>query len=211
MAAEAGLRVVATPRGTVRLEEHATPERVLALEMEAGLGVFPQYRSIIHNQRFLARVAGLEGGNLVLATRDGLVVGYCALGYAGPDSRWGRAGELLYELGSIEVSRNWRRLGLARAMVALALEGDWVEDKILYLTGFAWHWDLEATGLPKHQYRNMLTSLFLPFGFRPFYTNEPNVSLDPANILLARLGKRVSFEARELFMELLFGKDGDDY
>lgn len=211
MAAEAGLRAVATPKGTVRLEEHATPERVLALELDSGLGVFPQYRSILHNKRFLARVAGLDGGNLVLSTRDGLVVGYCALGYAGPDSRWGRAGGLLYELGSIEVSRNWRRLGLARAMVALALEGDWVEDKILYLTGFAWHWDLESTGLPKHQYRNMLTSLFLPFGFRPFYTNEPNVSLDPANILLARMGQRVSFEARELFMEILFGKDGEAY
>jgi hypothetical protein len=53
----------------------------------------------------------------------------------------------------------------------------------------------------------MLIDIFEPYGFRHFYTTEPNVNLDIANMLMARIGSRVSVEDQEMFLDLLFAGD----
>ena len=58
----------------------------------------------------------------------------------------------------------------------------------------------------------MLMHIFEPFGFRHFYTTEPNVMMDTANILMARIGARVSDEDWERFLDLLFAEpDGGNW
>lgn len=195
-----------TPKGLVHIRTRCSPDFADSLELDEGLGVFPQYRSIIRDKDTLKEIAALEDANMVIAyNEDGKIVGYVAFSYPSPLERWCKNGHgLLYELGSIEVSRGWRRLGLAKKMLEIALEDDEWEDKILFLTGFSWHWDMQGTGLPKSNYRNMLMHIFQPFGFRHFYTTEPNIIMDSANMLMARIGARVSDEDRERFLDLVF-------
>lgn len=202
---------VTTPKGVVHIRTHCSPDFVDGLELDEGLGVFPQYRSILRDKETLKEIAALDGANLVIAhNEDGKIVGYIAFSNPSPRERWGKNGlGPLYELGSIEVSRGWRRLGLAKKMVEIALEGDEWEDRILFLTGFSWHWDMAETGLTKPTYRKMLMHIFEPFGFRHFYTTEPNVTMDTANMLMARIGARVSDEDRERFLDLLFAEPND--
>lgn len=199
---------LSTPQGVVHIRTHCPPDLVDGLELDEGLGVFPQYRSILRDKEALKEIAALEDANLIIAYNDDKkIVGYIAFSNPSPLERWGQDGSgLLYELGSIEVSRGWRRLGLAKKMVEVALEGDEWEDKILFLTGFCWHWDMQETGLTKPGYRKMLMHIFEPFGFRHFYTTEPNVMMDTANMLMARIGSRVSEKDREGFLDLLFAE-----
>ena len=201
---------VVTDKGVVHIRTHCSPDFLEQLEMDEGIGIFAHYRSIIRDKEALKRVADLEDGNVVLAYGDdGKIVGYVAFSSPSPLERWGKDGAgPLYELGSIEVSRHWRRRGIAHKMVELAMGDEGVEDKILFLTGFSWHWDLEETGLSKIDYRKMLMRLFEPLGFRHFYTTEPNVNLDTANVLMVRIGARVSKEDRERFLDLAFATNG---
>jgi hypothetical protein len=42
-----------------------------------------------------------------------------------------------------------------------------------------------------YRYRELITRLFATQGFVEYPTTEPNVRMEPANVLLARIGKRV--------------------
>ena len=111
---------------------------------------------------------------------------------------------LCYELGAIEVSRNWRRLGIAQAMIKTILADEFIESKIFFLTGYSWHWDTEQTGLSVYAYRNLLVRLFRPFGFQVYLTNNPEIRMSSANVLMARVGRRLGTKQRERFQKMLF-------
>jgi acetoin utilization protein AcuA len=140
---------IATAKGVIHIRTHCTPDFVDSLELDEGLGVFPHYRSIVRDKKSMKKIAGLQGANLVLAYNDdGKIVGYVAFADPSPLERWGESGDkLLYELGSIEVSRSWRRFGIAKKMVEIAMDDEELEDRIVFLTGFCWHWDLDGTAL----------------------------------------------------------------
>ena len=200
-------REVFTPRGPVQVISHCTPEFVSELELDPGIGVFKTYCSILRSKADLERIAEWEDGNLILASfGDHLIVGYTACGHPGPQEGFGPWNEnrLYYELGSIEVSRQWRGLGLAKSMVGVFCEDEFLETKIAYLTGFCWHWDVEWNQVTHFEYRRRLMDLFSPFGFKAYLTNEPNVAMNPENFLMARIGSRVSREDREQFRKLLY-------
>lgn len=190
----------------MRLQTCCGAGLISQLEFDEGIGVFPQYRSIIRNRQSLINVSNMEDGNVVLAyTGDRKIVGYIALTYPDPQERWSKYGDnVIYELGSIEVSKDWRGLGIAQGMVRLTFADDWYEDKIAILTGYSWHWDLAGTSQTKNQYRKMLMQIFAKVKFQQFYTDEPNIAMDFANLLMARIGSRVSAEAVSRFYDLLF-------
>ncbi len=50
--------------------------------------------------------------------------------------------------------------------------------------------------------------LFGSIGFRHYYTNEPNVLMDAANMLMAKIGSRVGKEDHDRFIETLFSFKG---
>jgi hypothetical protein len=101
------------------------------------------------------------------------------------------------------VSTNWRGFGVARQLLSFALELDALEDIILFALGLSWHWDAEGLGISIYQYREMIARLFASQAFAEYPTTEPNVSLEPANILLARIGKRVDPRVTSQFLNRL--------
>jgi hypothetical protein len=132
-------------------------------------------------------------------TPTGEIVGEVTIAPA--DDWWGGI-ENLYEV-AIEVSTNWRELGIGHHILDFALELDALEDMILFAIGLSWHWDVEGLGVSLYRYRELITRLFASQGFREYPTTEPNVSMEPANVLLARVGKRVDQRAANQFMQRL--------
>jgi acetoin utilization protein AcuA len=111
----------------------------------------------------------------------------------------------MYEMGALEVSRNYRGMGIAGKIFRLLMQDDFFEDKIAYMYGFSWHWDLDGSGLTMAQYRKMMLGLIKRYGFGECYTNEPNVSLREENFFMVRIGSRVSQEDQTRFRDLRFG------
>jgi acetoin utilization protein AcuA len=52
-----------------------------------------------------------------------------------------------------------------------------IEEKIVYMVGYFWTWDLNGTRKTAQQYRQILINLFQPHGFQVYQTNEPNICL----------------------------------
>jgi hypothetical protein len=52
-------------------------------------------------------------------------------------------------------------------------------------------------------YREMIARLFAAHGFAEYLSSEPNIRMDPANILLARLGSRIDEESINCFFQQL--------
>ena len=59
---------------------------------------------------------------------------------------------------------------------------------------------MEGLGITPYRYRQMLTHLFASQGFVPYDTTVPNVMMEPANVLLVRIGKRVDERDKERFL-----------
>jgi acetoin utilization protein AcuA len=176
------------------------------LTLEEGIGRFARYRSIISGIETLATVAALPDANVTIALSPaGQIIGYIECSYPDAIEGWrDNADGLCYELGAIEVSRNWRQLGLGRAMTTLILADPFIETKVFFLTGYCWHWDLDQTRLSAYAYRNMLVRLFRPFGFRVYLTTNPEIRMSSANVLMARLGQQITTAQIERFQKMLF-------
>ena len=198
--------VVPSPQGPIRILSTCSPVFLESLTLEEGIGRFARYRSIISGIETLATVAALPDANVTIALSPaGQIIGYIECSYPDAIEGWrDNADGLCYELGAIEVSRNWRRLGLGRAMTALILADPFIETKVFFLTGYCWHWDLDQTRLSAYAYRNMLVRLFRPFGFRVYLTTNPEIRMSSANVLMARPGQQITTVQIERFQKMLF-------
>ncbi|MEJ2715842.1 MAG: N-acetyltransferase [Deltaproteobacteria bacterium] len=195
-----------TEQGTLSIVPRCPPGLFSRLELDNGLGNFAHYSSIIQKLDVFAKVASQRDGRVTLAIiGDKVIVGYAACWYPGPDERWSKLGDLLYEMGALEVSRNFRRLNLGSKIIGIIMEDDMFNDKIAYMNGFSWHWDLDGTGLTMAEYRQVMMRLLKPHGFQECYTNEPNIALREENLFMVRIGSRVSEEDRAQFRDLRFG------
>jgi acetoin utilization protein AcuA len=174
--------------------------------MDSGLGAFAHFSSIIRKVEEFELASKREGANVTLALLDdNIIVGYGLCWYPQPDDRWSALGELMYEMAAVEVSRNFRSLRVGRRIMDVVMDEDFLDDKIAYMNGFSWHWDLEGSGLTAAQYRVMMMELYGKYGFRQVYTNEPNIALKPENVMMIRIGSRVSEEDQKRFRYLRFG------
>lgn len=202
-------RVLETPRGPIALLDRARPDLLARLRLDDGLGAFGHYsRYAAEIQgKALVRVAGLPDGRVLAAVHEDRIVAFLTFHPADREIRWGRDPfpELL-ELGGIEVSRGYRNLGIASALMALAFAGGAYEDRIVYATGYTWCWDLEGSALSKGGYRDKVLALFKRFGFDEHVTDEPNVRFDWCNVLMVRVGPGVPLAAYRRFLDLLFEK-----
>jgi acetoin utilization protein AcuA len=192
--------------GTLSIRNHFPLGFFTDLKLDSGIGNFAHYSSIIRKPETFEEVVRGKDGRLALAVVDDrIVVGYATCWYPVAGERWSRLGELMYEMGAIEVSRNFRKLGIARRMMKAILSEDFFEDKITYMNGYSWHWDLDGSGLTVARYRQMLMRLLDGYGFRVHYTNELNVALRDENVFMARIGSRVLPEGEKAFRNLRFG------
>ncbi len=193
-------------QGKVVIHHGVLAEDFSGLRLDSGLGNFAHYSSIIQKLEVFEKVASKEGGLVSLALLDDeVVVGYLACWYPDRPERWSALGKLLYELGAIEVSRNFRKMRIAHTMVDTMFSHGSFDEKIAYMNGFSWHWDLDGNRLSKFDYRKMMLKFLSHWGFREYYTNEPNIALRQENIFMARIGSNVSEEDRKRFRNLCFG------
>ncbi len=202
------IKEVETRRGPVLVSGGLSPAEVEALELDGGIGVFPSYRSLLTSRESLAQAAAQPGAYLCLClAQERRIVGYTLTRPAAEGERWaGLRPPLMDELMS-EVARGWRDLGLMRPMLEMAVPRPENEERILYIMGYSWHWDLDGTKKTLQAYRDTLIHLLSPLGFRQYPTNEPNISLRPENLFMARIGDQVVPEVQKRFTNLLFGME----
>lgn len=117
---------------------------------------------------------------------------------------WWEGVDDIYEV-TIEVSSQWRNAGIASQLLAFALEVDTLEDIILFAMGLSWHWDMEGLGISEFQYRELIARLFASQGFVEYTTTEPDINMEPANILLVRIGKQVDPAVASRFLKRIGG------
>jgi acetoin utilization deacetylase AcuC-like enzyme len=193
-AAPSRIKTLVTSKGTLLLRDFCPPSLVERLAADEGLHAFARLPDREH--QLLYNIAKRPDCALALAhTSTGEIVGEVTIA---PGDEWWEGLDNVYEV-AIEVSSNWRQLGIAQDLLAFALELDALEDMILFAIGLSWHWDTEDLGLNVYRYRELISRLFATQGFVEYPTTEPNVSMEPANILLARIGKRVDQEVVSRF------------
>jgi acetoin utilization deacetylase AcuC-like enzyme/GNAT superfamily N-acetyltransferase len=179
-------KVIETRTGEVLLRDFCPPSFVERLRPDDGLRAFARLPD--REYQLLLGISKSPDCALTLAyTPSGEIIGEVTLAPA--DAFWDGI-ENVYEV-AIEVSSNWRGMGVARQLLAFALELDALEDMILFAIGLSWHWDTQGLGITVHRYRQIIVNLFASQGFVEYPTTEPNVSMEPGNVLLARIGSRV--------------------
>ncbi|RLC13943.1 MAG: N-acetyltransferase [Deltaproteobacteria bacterium] len=199
--------ILETASGAIRLRSFCSPGEIRQYAFDTEFGRHAQYRSLYTKKESLEKDAKRKGVNVVLAVdTQETIVGFGVLDFPETDERWLDMGPgLMMELKVIEVCRSWRSSGLATDIVKLLVDGDEVNDMILYLVGYSWTWDLDGTEKTAQAYRKMLINLFEPHGFEELQTNEPNICLKPENIFMARIGDHISDDVRTQFKWLRFG------
>ncbi len=196
-----------TSLGELRIRSFCTPEDIRKLSYDRQFGTYAHYRSLYTKRESLEHKAEQADTSVVLAVADSThIVGFGVLAYADPEERWaGLQPQVMMEVGAIEVSRQWRSKKIAKGIIQMMMVHPLIDDKIAYFVGYSWTWDLDGNQMSAQQYRQMMASLFEPFGFQEYQTNEPNICLRPENIFMARVGENVSKEVQNQFKWLRFG------
>ena len=204
---------IITKKGPVRLIRGLEPGSVKGLTMGEGLGIFFHYRyeDAHKTKEVLSTLCGSECQRLACAVKDNELVGYVTVVCTAEGSRWkgindsllktaeGLSDPILMELGSIEISKPWRSLGLARQLLEfMFLEGGF-RDRIVFSRELSWHWDLKSSGLTAYEYRSMLHNLFESVGFRYCETDDEEIGYAGENMFMARVGEDVPPETALLF------------
>ena len=98
-------------------------------------------------------------------------------------------------------------MGIAHHLLTLALELESLEASLILGLGLSWHWDYAGLGISSIHYREVIARLFAAHGFSEYLTSEPNIRMDPANILIARFGSRLAEESMNRFFQRLLQSD----
>ena len=192
------VRAYETPVGELFLHSCCPAALVEGLRADDGLRAFARFPEREH--QLLLGIARRCDSMLTLAyTSTGEIVGQATLA---PLDGWWHGIDRAYEI-AVEVSSGWRTLGIAHKLLSLALEFESLEEYLILGLGLSWHWDMEGLGLTRFQYRELIARLFAAHGFVDYLTSEPNIRMDPANILLARLGSRLNKQDLGQFFQCL--------
>jgi acetoin utilization protein AcuA len=195
-------RIFKTPAATLFLRDFCTAPFVESLKPDVGLRAFARLPEREH--QLLQKIAECPDSILTLAyTQQGVIVGQVTLAPA--DNYW-QGLTNTYEI-AFEVSAGWRRRGIVRQMLKQVFEQDCLDDLIIIGMGLTWHWDTDGLGLTRFAYRGMIERLSAHYGFVEYLTSERNIRMDPANIFLARLGRRVATGAISQFYDRLLQSD----
>lgn len=168
--------------------------------LDGGLDVFrhPERQSVA-----LADIAAEARGRVWVAERRGTTVGYVTFHPPDPVERWGRdrTGQLV-ELGAIEVAPGLRGERVADRLLAAAFGSGAFDETVVFAALYAWHYDLDRTGLGPLGYRRVLERLYRRAGLERVATTDPEIGADPANALLARVGPAAPAAVRAEFERL---------
>ena len=196
------VKIYKTPAGPLFLRTCCTPSFVEGLKADEGLRDFARLPEREHH--LLLSVARKPENRLTVAySATGTIVGQATLA---PLDDWWQDVSNAYEI-AVEVSSGWRKLGIAHQLLTFALEFESLEEYLILGLGLSWHWDYEGLGISRFQYRELIARLFAAHGFTEYLTSEPNIRMDPANTLVARLGSRLAEENVNRFFQRLLQSD----
>ncbi|MHB1419930.1 MAG: GNAT family N-acetyltransferase [Bacillota bacterium] len=191
-----------TPSGEVSVHGPITAEELEEMSLDPGLKAF---RPADRQLKALINIATMPEGRVFVASRDDLIVGYVTFHLPGELERWGQASiPFLLEMGGLEISPRWRTYGIAGAILQYAFCD--MEGWIVFSTEYAWHWDLEGSGLNVWEYKDKLRNLLSKVGLVCCTTDDPEICYHPANMLTVRYGSQVDKDSICLF-ECLRHKD----
>lgn len=189
-----------TSKGLVIIEGPVTRDYIGELQINKALNNF---RNAKRQKEALGHIAALPEGMVYIARHENEIIGYVLFHYPNQYSRWIRHPRIL-ELGAIEVSREWQRKGLAKALLAEAFKNPAMEDYIIITTEFYWHWDLKNSGMDVWGYQRMLKHVFGSVGFKRRRTDDPEILEHQANMLMVRIGNNVSQNHINMFEDLTY-------
>ena len=188
--------------GDIIVEGPISSEELASLEFHEDLTAF---RPPSQQHKALIEIAKLPEGRIIIVRVLNEVVGYVTYVYPDPLERWSEGNmKDLIELGAIEVIPKFRAGGVGKALLAVSMMDDAMEDYIILTTEYYWHWDLKGTGLNVWEYRKIMEKMMMVGGLEYYATDEPEISSHPANCLMARIGKRVDPESIRQFDNLRF-------
>lgn len=178
------------------------PDRLSTLSMHPSLDAF---RRPAEQHEALVEIAELDEGRIIAAREGNIIVGYVTFHYPDELERWSEGGMSdLVELGAIEVSNEYRSLGLGKRLIQMAFAEEQLENMIVFTTEYYWHWDLEGTKLSVWDYRNMMEKLMKSADMVWYATDDPEICSHPANCLMVRIGKEVPMSSVEQFDQVRF-------
>ena len=208
MKSEKGQEIhVDTSLGKVKIRTFCSPGEIRNYQLDGQFSDHAQFKSLYTKRESLEKIAGQTDANVVLAlTGERQIIGFGVLAYPEPNERWSELEPLvMIEVRAIEVARSWRSEKIASRILKLVIDHPEIEDKIAYMVGYSWTWDLEYTHKTAADYRKVLVKLFGACGFEEYQTNEPNISLKPENLFMCRIGENVSEVNLNRFKWLRFG------
>jgi acetoin utilization protein AcuA len=198
---------VATPKGEVRICSFCRASFIRRQSFDAEFSTDNHYRSLYTQRASLESQAQNTDANVVLAIAEPqTIIGFGVLSYPLAGERWAELGfQLMMEVKAIEVARSWRFGGVASRILKLVTDHPLIEDKIAYMVGYSWTWDLQGAHKTAQEYRAMLIRLFGNQGFQEYTTNDPNICLRSENLFMCRIGKNISRVIKDRFKWLRFG------
>ncbi len=198
-AAPANRKLLYPERGLVELIGRANSRLLSRLKMDKGLSNF---RPADLQHKVLLLIADLPTGRVSIARNGQTIIGYVTFHRPYKYSRWAHH-PLTLEVGGIEISPAWRKIGIASQLLKIAFSEPEVENYIIFTTEVCWYWDLKGNNLNLWQYRDLMVRLFASVGLVRMETDEPNITAHQANVFMARLGRNVTAEQRKAFQKLL--------
>jgi len=199
--------LLTTLGGEVRIRTFCSPEEIGKCTFDRQFTFHDHYKSFYTSRKLLEKSAGQPDTNVVLSlVEPNHIIGYGVLAYPDAGERWADLGPgIMMEVTAIEVCRSWRSHKIAPAILKMMVAHPQIEEKLLYMVGYSWTWDLNGTRKSAQQYRQMLINLFKPHGFQQYQTNEPNICLKPENLFMCRVGNKINQVILDRFKWLRFG------
>jgi GNAT superfamily N-acetyltransferase len=160
-----------TAAGSLIVHTFCPPSLVASLRADRGLHAFARIPEREH--QLLLGIAERPDCALTLAyTSTGDIVGQVTL--APLEHGWQDIGNA-YEI-AVEVSAGWRKLGIARRLLSIALEFESLEQYLILGLGLSWHWDYAGLGISPFHYRELIARLFAAHGFTETWVGDPGHS-----------------------------------
>jgi acetoin utilization protein AcuA len=190
----------------VTIMSFCSPDDIEPLSLKETFVESGRYNPILTKKESLIDAAVMPDANVTLAyTEDKKIIGISILRYPHPDERWSKIeGRVMMEVAVLEVAGKWRLKGISKKLLGILLDHPLQDDRIIYMVGYSWTWDISGAEKSVIEYRNILINLFSHFGFGIYPTNEPNVMLRPENLFMARVGANISESIRKKFKLIRF-------
>lgn len=199
--------IITTTKGAVHIRSFCSPDVIRQFDFDSEFNARSDYKSLYTRRESLEENSKHPEANVVLALAPPqTIIGFGVLADPEPGERWAELGAgVMMEVKAIEVALSWRRSAIASRILKMVIDYPQPEDKIFYMVGYSWTWDLGGAQKTAQEYRAMLVRLFEKHRFQVYETNEPNVCLKPENVLMCRLGNNISRETKDRFKWLRFG------